>query len=60
MAIIQTASTSGLPPSEVTFAEVLKEADYKTALIGMVYMNFLCFVFILFHYLLTMQNKDNE
>ena len=28
------ASTSGLPANEITFAELAKQAGYKTALIG--------------------------
>ena len=57
MAIIQTASTSGLPPSEVTFAEVLKEAGYKTALIGTVYMNLDFFIFFSSYFIIFCQSK---
>ena len=31
---LYTASAAGLPPSEVTFPEILKEAGYTNALIG--------------------------
>ena len=32
---IFSASSGGLPPSEITFAKLLKDQGYSTALIGM-------------------------